>query len=366
MNLKNVWPLAVAVVLGLVAAVMVQRTVARSRVQTGTKSTATMVVVQGPIAAGHELTAEDLTVVSVPPGATPDGSFKELAELNGRVTKVEMVRGQPVLETLLAPTGTPSGAAVLVPGGMRAITLAIDEFSGVAGMLSRGCRVDLISVIPGENTGAAMSRTVVQNVQVLAVGNQANAQAAGDAPKAPTAATSVTLLVTPEQAEAVQLVMHSGRPWLVLRGTSDKDVKESTGVTVVELRGEARDGRNGTFPVLAPPSDPAMTVPQPVGRNTSGDVTPRRHAHRRVTVIRGTAQNDTYFDDQGNPTDASGLPAAGADPADPFRGPSEVGKGEARPGMTPSPVEKNGAAKPATEPRGGHSVADNETGPAVR
>src|SRR5688572_8921637 len=341
MNLKNVWPLAVALVLGLAAAFMVTRGMARARAQKGTADgTASMVVLKSAVQPGKELTADDLSVVKVAPTAVPEGAFTDVGPLTGRVVKSDMVRGQPVLESMLAPTGAASGASVLVPAGKRAISLQVDEFSGVAGMLTRGCRVDLISVIPGPDAGATLSKTVVQNVEVLAVGRelvQAKTPADGSAPPANTAAaTSVTLVVTPEQAEAIQLIVNNGRPWLVLRGTSDKGEVESDGVSVVELRGEGMPGAGmfGPVPVTSESSDPpAETVtPRPVTQFYP--VGPQQdRTRRKVTVIRGTSQSEVYFD-------AAGEIAAGSDTgtsADPFSNPVAPKAGSNEPLGPPAP-----------------------------
>src|SRR4051812_42510317 len=111
---------------------------------------------------------------------------------------------------------------------MRAMTLQVDEFSGVAGMLVPGCHVDVIAAIQGAN-GEPVARTIVQNVKVQAVGqkltvappaaNEQKKENANEPAAEPT--RSVTLLVTPEQAEGLELACSTGRPRLVLRSGRD-------------------------------------------------------------------------------------------------------------------------------------------------
>lgn len=247
MKVKTWIPLVLAVVLGLVAAVMVRNVISRNRGAAPDTEFVQAVTAAVDIEAGRAITAADLTVMKVAAAQVPSGSFQNPADLVDRVALVRMVKGQHVLESTLAPTGAAGGVQALIPEGMRAITIQVNEFSGVAGLLSPGSKVDIISVIRNDENTGSVARTIVQNVEVRAIGRQISAapsQPAAQEPGAPPApfVNNVTLLVTPEQAEAIQLASVGGHPWLVLRNSKDKNAFDTDGTSMADLRGESGDG----------------------------------------------------------------------------------------------------------------------------
>src|SRR3954471_8506936 len=242
MNWKTWVPLIVAVVLGLIAA-KVGRDMLVNRKDSGTEGQLVRIVVaKRDIAPGHALEAADLTTAAFPPDSVPRGSFRQENELHGRVAALQVIQGQPMLDSFLAMTGAGSGAQAIVPPGMRAVPVEVNEFSGVAGLRVPGCRVDVVSTLPDQQTKISIARTIVQNVKVLAVGQKLTVNNAGakneSAMSAEAAvARSVTLLVKPREAEAIELCSSSGRTRLVLRGSFDKGLRQGEGVSVAELLG---------------------------------------------------------------------------------------------------------------------------------
>ena len=241
-----------------------------------------VVVTKRNIPAGTALQADDLAIANIGGDVAPEGAFHDPSQLEGRVVTSGLAKGQPVMENLLAPLGTGSGLQAVVPKGMRAITLEVNEFSGVAGFLVPGCRVDVVSTI-SESGGDVVSRTIVQNVEVTALGRrqQANIDEAEQT-------KSVTLLVKPREAEAIELAAATGRPRLVLRSSGDKETAKSSGVTVAELRG----GRKAVDPYANMPVQvykPESPTTNPVDRAPVTPVVHQQPAPREhtVTVIRG-------------------------------------------------------------------------------
>ncbi len=235
MNWKTWVPLVLAIVLGVVAAKVARDTMMKNRAPVAaTGKVAKIATVKTDIQPGKELTAEDLTLGQFNADNVPAGSFKTAEELVGRVSETLMVKGQPVVEAMLAPQGAGAGLQVLVPPGMRAITIEVNEFSGVAGLLSPGCRVDIIATLNDGTAGSgAVARTIVQNVKVTAVGQRTTSSA--NEPPAPAGAEmskSVTVLVTLADAEAIELACSTGRPRLVLRGGRDNSVIATAGMTI--------------------------------------------------------------------------------------------------------------------------------------
>jgi len=120
-----------------------------SRKDTGADSQHVRIVVaKRDIAPGHTLEAADLTIAAFPPDSVPRGSFREESQLPGRVAALQVVQGQPLLDSFLAMQGSGAGAQAIVPPGMRAVTIEVNETSGVAGLLVPGCRVDVVSTLP--------------------------------------------------------------------------------------------------------------------------------------------------------------------------------------------------------------------------
>ncbi|HEX8524765.1 MAG TPA: Flp pilus assembly protein CpaB [Tepidisphaeraceae bacterium] len=241
MNWKTWVPLALAIVLGVVAAKVARDMVKQNRpAPTQTVKLSKVIVAKADIMPGHEIKAEDLADAQVSTENVPAGSFNDVQQLVGRVAEMRMVKSQPVLEASLAPQGAGAGLQALIPKGMRAITMEVNEFSGVAGLLAPGCRVDVMATIQGD--GKQMARTIVQNVKVTAVG-QRMVMAAKEGPEdksagaPPEITRSVTLLASLKEAEAIELATSTGRPRLVLRSTRDEDVAKSEGITVGELCG---------------------------------------------------------------------------------------------------------------------------------
>ncbi|MGB7157935.1 MAG: Flp pilus assembly protein CpaB, partial [Tepidisphaeraceae bacterium] len=234
MNVKTWLPICLALVLGVIAAKLANDAVS-SRKGDNATAAVKLVVAKRPIAPGEALAAEDLEIRPIAADAPPEGAYTSPSDLVGRTAQAQLVKGQPVTESMLAPQGTASGLQALVPPGMRAMTVEVNEFSGVGGMVTPGSRVDVISIMQDPHLAESMSRTIVQNVLVKAVGQSTSTDT--EKKDAIEIVKSVTLIVTPRQAEAIQLSTLSGRPWLILRGNGDSTVAALGGTTLTELRG---------------------------------------------------------------------------------------------------------------------------------
>ena len=293
MNLKTWIPLALAVVFGLVA-MKVARDVVVNRAAPADPQggLVDVVVLKRDVTAGTALRAEDLTMGRISADVSTDAAFRNAADVEGRVARATMFKGQAVIEPLLAPVGTGTGLQAIVPRGMRAITVEINEFSGLAGFLVPGCRVDVVSTLSGGNN-ELISRTIVQNVEVTALGRRRSNDGSEQE-----VVKSATLLVEPAQAEAIELASSTGRPRLVLRSSGDRDLSRTSGVSAAELRGEQKrmtvaggppspfDPAPTTKPVvLKPKDDPFAPV--------AADDPSKSHT---VKVIRGGVESEIIMD----------------------------------------------------------------------
>jgi pilus assembly protein CpaB len=293
MNWKVWAPLGLAIVMGVLAAKVGYEMVssAPSSAPAATNNTSILVAAKA-VAPGTAIEEPDLVARKVPAEIAPAGSFTNAADVVGRVASVGISTDQPITEALLVAKGAGAGAQALVPEGMRAITIEVNEFSGVAGLLVPGCRVDVITSLREESSNIPVARTIVQNVRVMAVGQKLTP--VKEPPKEETNgqqtawARCVTLVVTPAQAEAIDLASSSGRPRLVLRGTFDNLGSESKGITVAELMGTSKSAAPTTAPAVAT-YEPRLVTVQPATKPVNLD------RQISVQVIRGTKESRVDF-----------------------------------------------------------------------
>jgi len=168
------------------------------------------------------------------PGAVPLGATSKPADLIGRGVTTMIYAKEPVIESRLAPKGAGGGLAAMIPPGMRAVAVRVNEVVGVAGFVVPGMRVDILisGNSPGNtaNTGT-LTRTLLQNVEVLSAGQDFKKDAEGK----PVLVQVVNLLVTPEHAEMLSLAAMQTQIQLVLRNPLDREVAKTQGTALSHL-----------------------------------------------------------------------------------------------------------------------------------
>src|SRR6201996_1676253 len=182
-----------------------------------------------PLEAGEMLRPASLRLVEWPVALS--GSFAKIDELNGRILLSPVTSDQPILNLNLAPAGTSAGLAAKIPSGMRAISVRSDEVVGVAGFVLPGSHVDVLMTYHPNNGLEPQTMTALQNVEVLAAGQQIQPQADGK----PISVNVVTLLLKPEDAEKLVLVTSLGGIHLVLRNGADGEQSPNPPVGLSQL-----------------------------------------------------------------------------------------------------------------------------------
>src|SRR5437868_5630855 len=237
-NKRLVVVLAGAVVFGLVAAVSVSRYL--SSAQAYTKNLNNVVVAKVDIPAGTKVVAEQLETVQFPSNALPNGVFEMPDKLVGRVAILQIAAREPVTDYKLAAEGSAGGLSAVIPEGYRAMTVKVDDVVGVSGFIMPGALVDVVVVInPTEQQQNPISKIVLQNIKVLANGQNI------DRPKndrEPESVKAVTLQVTPDQAEKLALASTEGKLQLVMRNSTDQDDEKTQGVDKRTLLGGEHAG----------------------------------------------------------------------------------------------------------------------------
>src|SRR5260370_3471373 len=168
------------------------------------------------------------------PGRLPKGSVLRKEDVVGRGVMAAIYEGEPVLENRLAPKGAGAGLAATIPAGMRAVAVRVNEVVGVAGFVVPGMRVDILisGTPPGVPTGT-VSKTLLQNIEVLSAGQNFQKDAEGK----PVQVAVVNLLVTPEQAEILSLASNETRIQLILRNPLDTETSKTPGIALSSLYG---------------------------------------------------------------------------------------------------------------------------------
>jgi pilus assembly protein CpaB len=194
-----------------------------------------VVVARGDLQLGAELKADDLSIVNFPKGQAPEGAFDKPGDLVGRGVISPMVKNEIVLPTKLASKEAGVGLPPVIPDGMRALSVRVNEVIGVAGYVLPGARVDVLATASPTDAHADMTtKVILSNVQVVTAGTRLEQdQEKGK----PMQVTVVTLLVFPEQAERLALASTEGKIQLALRNPLDQGAPETPGIRPGTLLG---------------------------------------------------------------------------------------------------------------------------------
>jgi pilus assembly protein CpaB len=245
-----------ALVFGGSAAVGVNSLLQNQQVPKG--ETVSVVVAATDVPRGGLLTAELLKSREFPKDLAPANAISKIEDALDRTVFIPLIKDDPILSSKLAPKGSGRGMSALVPKGMRAFTIHTPSIeSGVAGFVLPGNRVDVLLTVgelPGVNqaaptlpgssatpaffgprpTGGGSTTTLLQNIEILAVDQKIEAPAENkmDAREL----RSVTLLVTPQHANLLDLGQSKGTLHLALRNIEDKDNSRTRPATLTDLQ----------------------------------------------------------------------------------------------------------------------------------
>ncbi|HUO32833.1 MAG TPA: Flp pilus assembly protein CpaB [Bryobacteraceae bacterium] len=168
-------------------------------------------------------------------GALPTNAVLKREDIVGRGVTTAIYEGEPIVENRLAPKGAGGGLAAMIPEGMRAVAVRVNDVVGVAGFVVPGMRVDVLisgnPPGPSNSSEGSLTRTLLQNIEVLSAGQDFKKDNEGK----PLGVGVVNLLVTPQQAEMLSLASNQTTIQLVLRNPLDTQVAKTPGTAVVEL-----------------------------------------------------------------------------------------------------------------------------------
>ena len=283
--------IAVVVAIGATYAVfkVLESTKASNRV-----ATASVVVANRDISQGEMIDRLALSVAQWPVATVPVGAYGRIDSVAGRVARVAVFTGEPLVPGRLAPEGTNAGLMTKITPGKRAMAIRINDVTGIAGMIPVDSRVDigLVTTVGSSKT----AKIFMENMRVLMMATEALRSEDGR----PIPATVATLEVTPEETEKLMVAQSQGTIQLFLRGYGDPDSVKTKGATSAELERSLRNAPSAPAPTqrratpqqqvtrAAPETvivrDPVRTAPPVVKPDTA-----------KVEVFRGAKKEELKF-----------------------------------------------------------------------
>ncbi|HUE80065.1 MAG TPA: Flp pilus assembly protein CpaB [Sphingomicrobium sp.] len=293
MRRQTLIALGIALVLGFLAVylanVYLTRTEARAdAVQSGMTKVAVAAI---PLDYGTQLTPDKVKFVDYPASSLPSGTFSQWNQLvpagKQRVVLRPITMNEPILASKLAGEGMGASIAYLLPDGMRAAAVRINDVSGVAGFVQPSDTVDVLITrnVTGGGEARQVTDVLLQNVRVIAIDQQAQG-----ADGKPILAKTATLEVNPTDAQKLALAQQVGSLSLVLRKPGqEQDAGRLETVSMSDLR----YSYYGARPVNAAASTNSVrtSAPRRIVRRpaaTTRPASPPRPATSNIQVIRGT------------------------------------------------------------------------------
>jgi pilus assembly protein CpaB len=265
-----------ALVVGLLASYTVYNRLRFFAGSTGGERALQVVVAADDIQIGTKLESRDIRFVSIPQSAVPPNAYVRASEVLGRGAILPIGKGEFLLPGKLAALNAGAGLPSMIPPGMRAVSVRVNDVVSVAGFVQPGTRVDVMATGTRGGGNDRQTTTVLENVAVIAVGKSLDRNAAADAQASPV----ITLLVSPDDAQKLALVSQEGRIQLSLRNPLDTK-KGGIGAT-----------RTSSLYLGETPAA-AETKPRP--RRTIAKAVPPAAMPYQVEMIRGSKRDETKF-----------------------------------------------------------------------
>jgi pilus assembly protein CpaB len=225
--LKNKWVYLWAIVFGLLTTFLVYRFLVSVEKKATADLTEKVVVVAHDIAPRSSLTKEMLVTKNLPAEYIHTQALREIEDAVGCISLTSLVEGEQLLKSKIAfKNEIKNGLAYLIPEGKRALSMLVDEVSGVAGLLKPGDRVDvaaIISISDGKEGEVLSSLIVLQNIPILAVGKNMD-EKSRKAETDNSGKKTITLEVTVKEAQSLLLASQKGSLRLLLRSPVDDSV----------------------------------------------------------------------------------------------------------------------------------------------
>ncbi len=275
---------ALALALGFLASVTVYRNLqGRGSPDPGVE----VMVAANDLSVGNRVEERDIKVIRIPWADLPPGAPRKRSDVIGHGVIMPIAKGEFILPNRLAAENAGAGLPSLIPPGMRAVSVRVNDVASVSGFVTPGTRVDVLVTASSGGSGDQQTTTVLQNVQVLASGQRLERSSTGEAQ----ATAVITLLVTPEDAQRLTLATNEGRIQLALRNPVDTKQDD---VLAANARALFKGAAQPTPPVSHTPVRRAPVVKAPAPPASTGV---------SVEVYQGDKKMpDVKFPDEGSET----------------------------------------------------------------
>lgn len=259
MNKRFLVALALAVVFGLVAIFVAKQLLQQQASSNRAREEADVVIATADIPLGTKITAQQVKVVQYSRTNIPEGAITKKEAVVDRVAVTDIANKMPIISRSLAAPDSPAGLPGVLPLGMRAVSVRVDEASSVAGFALSGNYVDVIVIMqPQTSEAKPVSKVILQSIRVLATGQQMQPRNDGKA----SLTNTVTLLVTSAQAEKLKLAESEGKLQLSIRNSTDTIAERTPGATRKDVLNDPDLERRALIGVRRgdAPAHPAPTI----------------------------------------------------------------------------------------------------------
>jgi pilus assembly protein CpaB len=257
--------MTIAILIGLAASMFVYNQIQQAAVAKPI-AMQQVVVAALPLPLGTRLRPEHLRTVPWPADEPIQGMYARTDQPVNRALLTNVIENEPILEGKLAPIEAGGGLPATIPEGMRAVSVSVNDVVAVAGFVMPGTMVDvLVTGSVGSSGDQSITRTILENVRVLAAGQKIEQDREGKPQTVPV----ITLLVTPEQANVLTMASTEGKIQLALRNTIDTKRAGPSPILRTSLFGIPRPPapqpgpQRRARPPAAPSAPPAAPAPPP-------------------------------------------------------------------------------------------------------
>lgn len=247
-----------------------------------------LVAAASAIEAGSVISVTQIKKMDWRGSEAPDHALSDDLKIVGRVSRFPIQAGELILENKLAPVDSKAGLSAMIADGKRAISIRVNEVIAVAGFTLPGNYVDVL-VSGKDNALQPFSRTVINRAKVLAI-----AQETATDPAKPKVVNAVTLELSPEEVERLDLARSIGTLSLVLRNEADRTPWQSSGARMPDLLGPGHSSvaMNRTTAADTPSAvSPALSKPRSMA-HSQRQTADHNPAVTKIEEIRGTARGD--------------------------------------------------------------------------
>jgi pilus assembly protein CpaB len=273
--------LALALTAGGVLAYGTHNYMQKTPLQAEAIPTRPVVVAASDLDIGAEITRQNVRIINWPANAVPQNVMTDPDDVIGRGLVLPIIENEPFLPLKLAPRDAGVGLPPVIPPGLRAVSVRVDEVIGVAGYVIPGARVDvLVTLSATQQAQDTTAKVILTDVQVVAAGTKIERDT--EAGK-PIPVSVVTLLVNPDEAERLTLASNQGKIQLALRNPLDKANPTTQGVRPAALLGTPPPVRQTPRALPAKPVQTAAAPDLPSIEIIRGD----KRAHE---IVRGQEQ----------------------------------------------------------------------------